>query len=425
MLSKKLNLSKQLLKSILTIYILITFLVTAIHFFIDYKYTKTHIKDELKTIASVFEPSLRTALWDLNYEQVKSIGQGLMNMPLVHGVIITDPNNVDLISKLDDALSKEKMSDADLSHSFTINEKYDGNEVYLAKVTIYSDKVAIFDRIELNIGMILLNEFIKTMALIVLFVVAFKSHLEEPLQELTKKISDLKWENRQNRYVNVKFDNENELAVLQSKFNQLLSKISSEEDEKFKLSDNRKIQLEQEVKNRTKELEEANAKLLKLATTDALTKLSNRAKIDDELSIKNDNFRRYERVFSVIMMDIDFFKRVNDEHGHLIGDYILKTIGNILSENTRSMDVAGRWGGEEFLIICSETDAEGAYALAEKIRTTIEAYPFDHIGRKTASFGVAQISEELSLDALLKQADDCLYEAKNEGRNKTVKRSIV
>ena len=392
MITKTRNLSRQLLTSILTIYVLITALVTAIHFFIEYKYTKTHIKGELQTIASAIEPSLHTALWDLNYEQVKSIGSGIMNIPLVRGVIITDPNNVDLMRKLDDSLTKENMQDFELSHSFTINEKYEGSNVYLAKVTIYSDKSAIYDRIELNMAMILLNALIKTIALVILFIVTFKNHLEEPLQELTQKISDLKWENRENRYINVNFEYDNELAVLQSKFNQLLSKISSEEEEKFDLINTQKSQLELDVKNRTMELEEANAKLQKLASTDTLTKLSNRSKIDDELFNRHENFKRYQRVFSVIMMDIDFFKKVNDEYGHLVGDYVLKTIANILKENTRGVDVAGRWGGEEFLIICDETDVEGAYVVAEKIRIAIEAYEFDHVGRKTASFGIAQIS---------------------------------
>jgi diguanylate cyclase (GGDEF)-like protein len=421
MYSKKLNLSKQLLKSILIIYILITLLVTAIHFFIEYKYTKSHIKDELKTIASIFEPALQTALWDLNNEQLESISNGMLNMPLIYSLVITDPNRTEIIDKGGKSFSKKNIPDDDLSYTFKIHQKFNGNSIYLANVTIYSDDDAIYNRIKLGLMMILLNALITTAALVVLFMIAFGTYLEKPLQELTKKISGLDWENKENRHINVEFENKNELSILQSKFNQLLAKISKEEERRFELINTQKIQLEYDVKNRTLELEEANVKLQKLATTDVLTQLNNRSKIDEELTRKYNNFKRNKRIFSVIMVDIDFFKNINDEHGHQVGDYVLKSIANILKENVRKIDVVGRWGGEEFFIICGETDIEGAYILAEHIRKIIEAYQFDYIEHKTASFGIAQIEEGYSIDTLIKKADDALYEAKNSGRNKSVK----
>ncbi len=417
----KVNLSKELLKSILVIYFLITLLVTAIHFFIEYKYTKVHIKDELKTIASIFEPTLQIALWDLNEIQLESISEGIIKMPLVYGVVIVDPNRVELISKLHSSLSKEVMADYDLSYTFSIYQKYSNNNIYLAQVTIYSDNIAIFDRIKLGMGMIFLNALIKTTALIILFIIAFKTSLEKPLQDLTTKISTLKWENKENRYVDVTFLEENELSILQSRFNQLLARISSEEDQRFELINTQKIQLEHDVKIRTRELEQANIELRKLATTDVLTQLNNRSKIDSEITMKYEIFKRYKRVFSIILIDVDFFKQVNDTHGHLIGDYVLKVIAQILKNNVRSIDVVGRWGGEEFLIICGETNIDGAYNLAEHIRKIIESCQFEYVKHKTASFGIAQIDDTLSIDALIKKADDALYKAKNSGRNKCIK----
>ena len=159
----------------------------------------------------------------------------------------------------------------------------------------------------------------------------------------------------------------------------------------------------------------------KLATTDVLTQLDNRMKIDDELAIKYANFKRYERVFSIIMLDIDYFKAVNDNYGHQIGDNVLKTISMILKKHSRSIDIVGRWGGEEFLIICGETGLKGAYILAENIRIRIESYPFEHNGNITVSLGIAQVEENLSIDGLIKNADKALYEAKDNGRNKSVK----
>lgn len=421
MFNKKLNLSRQLLKSVLAIYFLITLFVTSVHFIIEYNYTKTHIKDELKTIASIFEPALQTALWDLNTEQLESISNGIAHMPLVYGVVIVDPNKVELINKTDSALSQEERLNDELSYSFIIHQKFNNNNIYLANITLYSDDKAIIERLKIGFSMILLNAFIKSSALVFLFILAFRKHLETPLQELTKKISNLHWENKTDRSINVNFTNENELSVLQSKFNQLLEKISSVEENKLQLVHKLNIQLKKDVYSRTRELEEANEKLQKLASTDALTQLSNRSKIDNELLLKYESFKRHNRVFSVIIMDIDFFKKVNDVHGHQIGDYVLQTIASLLQKNIRITDVAGRWGGEEFFIICDETDANGAYIFAENLRQIIETYVFEHIGHITASFGVAQMEKNLSLSGLVKHADDALYEAKNSGRNKSVK----
>jgi len=171
-------------------------------------------------------------------------------------------------------------------------------------------------------------------------------------------------------------------------------------------------------------LQEANEKLQKLATTDVLTQLNNRSKIDEELLLKRDQYKRYKRVFSIIMMDIDFFKNINDVYGHQVGDNVLKEIAALLNKNSRSVDITGRWGGEEFFIICDEADINGAFIVAENMRTHIAAHHFEHIKELTASFGVAQIEVGMSIDTLIKKADDALYEAKRGGRNKTIKASI-
>ena len=119
-------------------------------------------------------------------------------------------------------------------------------------------------------------------------------------------------------------------------------------------------------------------------------------------------------------MDVDHFKRINDNHGHHTGDLILREIGKILCNNIREVDTCGRWGGEEFLVICPETDLHHARLLAERLRILImEAYE----RRKpivTASFGVATSEETQKLDTVLTLADDRLYQAKELGRNRVV-----
>jgi diguanylate cyclase (GGDEF)-like protein len=160
--------------------------------------------------------------------------------------------------------------------------------------------------------------------------------------------------------------------------------------------------------------------LQKVAYTDHLTKLMNRVRIDEMLERCTNTYKRYKNIYSIILLDIDYFKLVNDTYGHLVGDDILKHIAIILSENTRNVDLVGRWGGEEFLIISRETDINGAFVLAEKIRKKIESYKFEIATHQTISMGIAQIKDNETVDELLKRADDALYEAKECGRNRVV-----
>ena len=417
------NISVELLKSVLAIYFIITLLATLIHFVIEYNYTEKHIRDELKIVAETFYPALQTALWDLNSEQIESIANGMMHLPLVYGITIVDSNHLEMVKKKDPALTKDDIKDKDLSYKCDIYQKYDNNDMFLAQLIIYSDTQAIYDRLKVGFSITVLNDFIKSLALILLFMLAFKRELGIPLQLLTQKISTLNWKSRENRKIDIEFRSKNELYFLLKKFNELLSKISSEEDKRFELIHHLNQELEQEVQSRTQELQQANEELRKLATTDFLTQLNNRIILDKELQLKFDNFARHHKVFSLIMIDVDFFKNINDTYGHLIGDSVLKEIAAIIKENIRNIDIAGRWGGEEFLIICDHTTLDGAYILAEKIRKKIQNHKFEDVDTVSASFGVAQIEleKDITIDRVLKKADDALYKAKNNGRNKTIK----
>ena len=164
--------------------------------------------------------------------------------------------------------------------------------------------------------------------------------------------------------------------------------------------------------------------LEKLSTLDPLMQIPNRLSLDTNMKVRYDSYQRYKKIFSLIMIDIDYFKSVNDTYGHLVGDDILKSVSKIIQENIRSADVFGRWGGEEFMIICEETDIDGAYALAEKIRVAIEETEFDVVGKKTISLGVAQIEENISINDFIQGADDALFYAKNNGRNRTMKYTV-
>lgn len=119
-----------------------------------------------------------------------------------------------------------------------------------------------------------------------------------------------------------------------------------------------------------------------------------------------------------MIIDVDYFKKVNDTFGHQVGDTTLIEVANILKTNTRETDIVGRWGGEEFVIICPNTNLDGIKILASNIREKIEKHQFPVIGNKTASFGATIYQENDNLENLIARADSALYNAKNNGRNR-------
>jgi len=158
--------------------------------------------------------------------------------------------------------------------------------------------------------------------------------------------------------------------------------------------------------------------LTKLATTDTLTGIFNRRKMEELLVMEMHRATRYKTPLSLIIFDIDHFKRINDLNGHSAGDSVLRTLVDIVMKHLRDTDYFCRWGGEEFLILCPETRLEEAAKLAERLRTIIANHIFEGVGYITKSSGVTQFSEKDTMDSFLKRADDALYRAKNKGRNR-------
>lgn len=176
-----------------------------------------------------------------------------------------------------------------------------------------------------------------------------------------------------------------------------------------------------EIEKQAADLQIANQTLNVLSITDKLTQLYNRAKLDESLANETNRARRYKNDFSIVILDIDHFKTINDTYGHPIGDAALIQVADILKQCARDTDIVGRWGGEEFLIILPETPAAKAHAFAEKLRQLISSCQLPTVGHLTASIGVAHFNPETdSPENLLERADKALYEAKYSGRNKVV-----
>ncbi len=163
-----------------------------------------------------------------------------------------------------------------------------------------------------------------------------------------------------------------------------------------------------------------NARLFRSATTDGLTGLLQRAYFLTRLKEEMDRTKRYGRVASLLMLDIDHFKRVNDRFGHAEGDLVLKELASLLRQGLRSSDIACRYGGEEFVVLLPETPGELASRVAERLREAAASASMGQAGTVTLSIGVAEMGPEQAADSLIQQADVAMYQAKRGGRNRVV-----
>jgi diguanylate cyclase (GGDEF)-like protein len=165
-----------------------------------------------------------------------------------------------------------------------------------------------------------------------------------------------------------------------------------------------------------------NRRLMALATTDPLTRVLNRRALADRLAIEMDRARRYASELAVLLIDLDFFKRINDTGGHLAGDEVLRQLASLIQSAVRTVDIVARYGGEEFVVILPETSPAGAMAFADRLRMGIETQDFpvgEGVLRLTVSIGVSTFpaANVASADDLFARADAAMYRAKQDGRN--------
>jgi len=165
-------------------------------------------------------------------------------------------------------------------------------------------------------------------------------------------------------------------------------------------------------------LRKLNTKLIRLSSTDQLTGISNRFKMNEFLNEHKSNTDRYKTDASIILLDIDLFKEVNDRFGHPTGDAVLVEFANTIKHNIRLTDHVARWGGEEFLIACPNINIVDAEALANKLINKVRKHSFPDGIRITTSAGVSMLSKNHSVKESISNADKALYESKENGRDR-------
>ncbi|WP_087506310.1 GGDEF domain-containing protein [Neiella marina] len=176
--------------------------------------------------------------------------------------------------------------------------------------------------------------------------------------------------------------------------------------------------LNRKISESNQQLMTAKRELELLSTTDHLTGIANRKKLDEQLIREIYRTKRYQHPLGVMLVDFDRFKQVNDTFGHAMGDRLLSQAATIFSANIRQSDFVGRWGGEEFMLICPETPLASLEILANNLRQTIANSSFETAQVQTASFGIASYQPGETMEAFWQRADKALYRAKKGGRNR-------
>ncbi|WOV83084.1 sensor domain-containing diguanylate cyclase [Sporosarcina jeotgali] len=215
-----------------------------------------------------------------------------------------------------------------------------------------------------------------------------------------------------------------EIPAYSAMFEALILSLALADKITLIMKDNRRTQeelnetLEKKVVERTQELEKIQVELEHLANTDRLTQIPNRILLDHVLENEFSRAQIEHTPLSIILIDIDYFKHVNDTFGHQVGDDVLVEAAQLFKSSVRDSDTVGRWGGEEFLIISPSTTLGEALELSEKIRAVFADFTFNAAGKKTASFGVAFQMPGDTLNSFISRSDKALYAAKENGRNR-------
>lgn len=413
-------LSWQLLKAVLSIYFAITLLVTLTQMGIEYMHTRNAIQNELASVERTFSPALATALWELNTEQLEALQQGIVDLPVISTMRVIDASGRELIKE-----SMRSVLGGQIIHTFKLSYHFAGEDVHLAEVSFEAAGDVIFDRLRVGYQMILISALIKSTALTLLFLWAFRRRLAIPLQQLTDAVTAIDLDSLGDKYrLDLHQAQENELTKLESAFNRMLNRLEEERIAHDSALQEVNKGLEQQVAERTRELQAANQQLEQLVRTDPLTGAANRRHFVEQAQIEIQRARRDNAALSLLMIDLDYFKRINDTWGHAAGDEVLRNFARIALAPLRATDLFARLGGEEFAVLLPNTGLDGAVEVALRIREAARQQSIDTSSgqiRYNVSIGAAVLADqETCYEPLLKRADAALYRAKEDGRNRVV-----
>ncbi|MDD2781508.1 diguanylate cyclase [Sulfuricurvum sp.] len=400
------------------IYFVITLIMTITQIMIEYYDTKNNVQKDLVSLENTYINSLQNAIWDMDVDQIESLSDSISKLSFVKEVILLDPSGNIITHHQAHNITNR------FSHEFNIYKVHNMQKIVIAKAIISSDQNSVIDIVKTGVILIILNAMIKSVILLFLFIWAFQKNLVEPLTDLTNQIGDIEFENLDQHKISVNVPKSSELDLLQKKFNLMIEKLNQQKNVILNAEHDYAAQLEQEVKERTLELEQLNIGLNHIATTDYLTNIRNRRSFFDVGDQYFVMAKRNQKELCVLSFDLDNFKAINDTYGHQVGDQALKQFADNCKKHLRESDIFGRMGGEEFTALLFETSLKESIHLAERIvKSTSEIVI--HLDNEainfTVSVGVASmLPSDQKMDDLLLRADRALYQAKANGRNQVI-----
>lgn len=384
-------------------------------------------RDKLQTELTVyqrsFERSIAGALWALDWDKLNSIAVGMVEIPAIRGVRILDPGGSSEILRIG-ALPDPgaEIRGYGLTHRFDLIHEEGFVRERIGVIELHSSFDQVFERSQRQISLILLLGLVKTLVLWWIFLTVGRRLIAKPLTEMVEVLADAE-PLRPMRLSDTtrKAIDGTELGALQVAYDRLIERVQTAQ----KALEDVNCSLEERVRERTLELERANDKLEQLAHTDPLTGLPNRRQFIAAAQTLIALSRRSGRPLVLIVCDIDAFKRVNDVHGHTVGDQAICYVADCLRRAVREIDVVARFGGDEFVLLLPDVSAAEALAAAERVRQLVSgswiSCPNGERLRVTLSLGIAEwATGDVRLEDLFLRADERLYRAKAAGRNCTI-----
>jgi diguanylate cyclase (GGDEF)-like protein len=401
------RLARRMLAWILGISAVAALIATSIQLFFDYRRDLSELEQGMHYIEQNQLPGLSDAAWNFNIPSMQLQLEGIGRSPWVAGVSLRyGPRQAAELT------TGQIATDSHHLYTYELHR----NDAVVGKIYIYPNLDVLYRRTIDRFVVVLSTQIGKSLITTISIFLLMTWLITRPLTQMAAFAQAFQpGQNfRPFRLRRRETSSPDELTVLVDALNDAYQRIQKAHEFEVQHAEI----LSREVAERTRELSAAHQELARLSVTDKLTGILNRLGLDETLQSAITTAKKEQRALSLIITDIDHFKQVNDQHGHLTGDQLLQEFARILQQTIPATAVLGRWGGEEFLIICPDSNPEQTRLLAEQLRTAVENHIFPVVGHKTSSFGVASLSESDSSNDLLRHADNALYEAKRGGRNR-------
>ncbi|MGX7708099.1 diguanylate cyclase [Methylobacterium sp. Gmos1] len=424
-------LAGRLMRVIFGCYVVVAVGLTALQMLVAYRAASQRLQDDVAALQRTFSPGIEDAMWRYNGEVLRGILTGMHEIPAVVGVEVLDEagGRVQAIGIVTDASgriwhgggrkaapSAARGFGTHFSRTFpVVHVDGNGRRYPIGSWTVHSDDSIAIEQVKDTLVVILINSAIKSAMLWLIFYLVIRTMVGRPLGQIRDYLARIDADTLAAAPpLTIEAGGRNELHAVASALNTMRERLrSSFEENAALMRDLREMNatLQDRIAERTRDLET-------LAHTDLLTGLFNRRKLDEALAEAAERAVSSGAPLALILGDVDNFKAVNDRYGHTIGDGVLVAFAALLRDAVRPTDVLGRWGGEEFMLLCPATDLTAATAIAERLRQRVEATALPEVGPRTCSFGVAVLAPSESTDSLIGRADAALYRCKRGGRNR-------